>query len=201
VLDSFPLLSFLQLVPKPYERRRSIQLQAVQENKRAEVSRRQGERPGFCRNDRSCSNCLLRPDYLLSQYFLIDFESIATHSSLSWVSACYLILRNALLTLLPSPHDLLAIRHFSKDQCHFPDNMIEALCDHGACSGALVLPVGLQNTDSLVVSAETVDSGLDENKAEFGVLVLSVALEVLADSDGLLDQHVEVFWNFWGETI
>merc|ERR1712169_139077 len=134
---------------------------------------------------------MLRPDFCLSQYFLIDFESIATHSSLSWVSACYLILRNALLTLLPSPHDLLAIRHFSKDQCHFPDNMIEALCDHGACSGALVLPVGLQNTDSLVVSAETVESG---------VLVLSVALEVLADSDGLLDQHVEVFWNFWGET-
>jgi len=78
--------------------------------------------------------------------------------------------------------------------------MIDGLCDHGACSGALVLPVGLQNTDSLVVSAETVDSGFDEDEAELGVLVLSVALEVLADGDGLLDQHVEVFWNFWGKT-
>jgi len=85
--------------------------------------------------------------------------------------------------------------------CHFSDNMIEGLCDHGACSGALVLPVGLQNTDSLVVSAETVDSGFDKNEAEFGVLVLSVALEVLADGDGLLDQHVEVFWNFGGKTV
>lgn len=29
------------------------------------------------------------------------------------------------------------------------------------------------------------NSGLDENKAELGVLVLTVALEVLADGDGL----------------
>jgi hypothetical protein len=32
-----------------------------------------------------------------------------------------------------------------------------------------------------------VDTGLDENQAELGVLVLAVALEVLADSDGLED--------------
>lgn len=31
------------------------------------------------------------------------------------------------------------------------------------------------------------DTGLDENQAELGVLVLAVALEVLADSDGLED--------------
>jgi len=31
-----------------------------------------------------------------------------------------------------------------------------------------------------------VDSGLDENKTELGVLVLAVALQVLADSDGLV---------------
>ena len=29
------------------------------------------------------------------------------------------------------------------------------------------------------------DTGLDENEAELGVLVLSVSLKVLADSDGL----------------
>jgi len=29
------------------------------------------------------------------------------------------------------------------------------------------------------------DTGLDENEAEFGVSVLSVALEMLADSDSL----------------
>lgn len=64
------------------------------------------------------------------------------------------------------------------------------------------------------------DTGLDENQAELGVLVLAVALEVLADSDGLehrwlalrsrlvhakfdktylLDQHVKVLWDFWCE--
>lgn len=59
------------------------------------------------------------------------------------------------------------------------------LCDHGAGGGGLVLPVGLQNTNGLVVSAETVDSGFDKNETELGVLVLSVALEMLADGDGL----------------
>lgn len=60
------------------------------------------------------------------------------------------------------------------------------------------------------------DTGLDENEAELGVLVFSVALKVLTDSDGLrtvsgcsklgsqedphlLDQHVQVLWNLWGE--
>lgn len=32
------------------------------------------------------------------------------------------------------------------------------------------------------------DTGLNENQAELGVLVLAVALEVLADSDGLEDR-------------
>lgn len=31
------------------------------------------------------------------------------------------------------------------------------------------------------------DTGLDENEAELGVLVLSVALKVLPDGDGLID--------------
>jgi len=46
-----------------------------------------------------------------------------------------------------------------------------------------------------------VDTGLDENKTEFGVLVLSVALEMLADGDGLLDQHVQVFWDAGSKTV
>ncbi|KAG9796195.1 hypothetical protein KCU88_g435, partial [Aureobasidium melanogenum] len=69
------------------------------------------------------------------------------------------------------------------------------LCDHGAGGGGLVLPVGLQNTNGLVVSAETVDSGFDKNETELGVLVLSVALEMLADGDGL-----KVLRDFRGET-
>jgi len=74
------------------------------------------------------------------------------------------------------------------------------LCHHGACSCALVLPVRLQDTDCLVVSAQTVDSGFNENESEFGVLVFSVALEMLSDGNGLLDQHVKVLWDFGCET-
>jgi len=59
------------------------------------------------------------------------------------------------------------------------------LCDQGGGSGGLVAPGGGQDTDGLVVAGQTVDTGLDQNEAELGVLVLAVALEVLADSDGL----------------
>jgi len=45
-----------------------------------------------------------------------------------------------------------------------------------------------------------VNSGFDKNKTELGVLVLSVSLEMLSYSDTLLDEHVQVFWNFWGKT-
>ena len=63
---------------------------------------------------------------------------------------------------------------------------MERLCDQSAGSGALVLPGWWQDADGLVVAGETVDTGLDENEAELGVLVLSVALKMLADSDGLM---------------
>lgn len=59
------------------------------------------------------------------------------------------------------------------------------LCDHGAGSSGLVSPGWWEDTDGLVVTGETVDTGLDENETELGVLVLSVALKMLADSDGL----------------
>ena len=45
------------------------------------------------------------------------------------------------------------------------------------------------------------DSGLDENESELGVLVLSVLLEVLPDIDGLLDEEVQVLWDLRGESV
>jgi hypothetical protein len=66
-----------------------------------------------------------------------------------------------------------------------PSSFISRLCDNGAGGGRLVLPVGRQDTDSPVVAGQTMDSGLDENQAELGVLVLAVALEVLADGHSL----------------
>jgi hypothetical protein len=59
------------------------------------------------------------------------------------------------------------------------------LCDQSGSSGAFVSPGWWEDTDGLVVARQAVDTGLDENEAELGVLVLSVALEMLADSDSL----------------
>lgn len=59
------------------------------------------------------------------------------------------------------------------------------LCNHRARRSALISPVRRQDTDGFVVAAETVDAGFDEDKAELGVFVLAVALEVLADGHGL----------------
>ena len=62
---------------------------------------------------------------------------------------------------------------------------VQRLGDEGGGGGALVPPGGGEDTDSLVVTRQTVDTGLNENQAELGVLVLAVALEVLADGDSL----------------
>jgi hypothetical protein len=41
------------------------------------------------------------------------------------------------------------------------------------------------------------DSGLDEDQAEFGVLVLSVRFEMFADGDRLFDEVPKVLWDGW----
>jgi hypothetical protein len=46
-----------------------------------------------------------------------------------------------------------------------------------------------------------VDSGLDQNQSELGVLVLSVSLQVLSDRDSLLNQEVQILWNLWSQTV
>jgi hypothetical protein len=60
------------------------------------------------------------------------------------------------------------------------------LGDEGGGGGSLVAPGGGQDTDSLVVTGQTVDTGLNQNEAELGVLILAVALKVLADGDSLV---------------
>lgn len=64
--------------------------------------------------------------------------------------------------------------------------MIVHLCDHGAGSSALVSPGWWEDTNGLVVTGQTVDTGLNENETELGILVLSVALEMLADGNSLV---------------
>merc|ERR1719415_358068 len=62
----------------------------------------------------------------------------------------------------------------------------------GGGGGALVLPGGRQNTLGLVISGQSVDSALNKNESELGVLVLPVSLKMLSDGHGLLDQIVAV---------
>jgi hypothetical protein len=52
----------------------------------------------------------------------------------------------------------------------------------------------------LVVTSETVNTGFDENQTVLGALVLAVAFHMLADGHSLLDQVVQIFRDFGGET-
>ena len=74
---------------------------------------------------------------------------------------------------------------FNPGEAAYVAFLVFCLCDNGAGGGGLVLPGRRKDTDGLVVAGKTVDTGLDENETELGVLVLAVALKVLADSDSL----------------
>jgi hypothetical protein len=90
-------------------------------------------------------------------------------------------------------------RHVSMRSSPFraPSSQLR-LCHERRCSGALVPPRRRQSANSLVVAAQAVDAGLDENEAEFAVLVLAVALEMLADGDGLYRCWLVSFgWQGW----
>ena len=73
------------------------------------------------------------------------------------------------------------------------------LSNKGGGGSGLVTPGGGQDTDGLVVTRQTVDTGLDENETELGVLVLAVALKVLADGNSLLDEVVQILGELGGE--
>jgi hypothetical protein len=45
-----------------------------------------------------------------------------------------------------------------------------------------------------------VDSAFNQDESELGVLVLLVALQVLSDSHGLLNQHIQILGDSGGET-
>lgn len=41
----------------------------------------------------------------------------------------------------------------------------------------------------------------DQNQSEFSILVLSVSFQMLSNGNSLSNQVVQVFWNFWRQTI
>lgn len=75
------------------------------------------------------------------------------------------------------------------------------LCDHSGGSGGLVLPVGCELLGQTVVTGKSVDSALDKDQSELGVLVLLVAVKMLAHGNSLLDEHVKVLGDLRGEGV
>merc|ERR1719230_1647836 len=66
-------------------------------------------------------------------------------------------------------------------------------CHKGRGGCRHVLPRGRQRLHALVVARQAVDATLNEDEAELRVLVLAVLVEMLADSNSLLDEVVQVF--------
>ena len=64
----------------------------------------------------------------------------------------------------------------------------------------LLLPGGRKLLSTLVVTSQTVNTALDQNQTELGVAVLSVALQVLSDGDGLLDEEVHILRQRRGQS-
>jgi hypothetical protein len=64
----------------------------------------------------------------------------------------------------------------------------------------LLLPCGWELLGALVVSGQSVDSALYQNKTELGVLILAVSLQMLPHGDGLLDQVIQILRNFGAKT-
>eukprot|EP00177_Eucheuma_denticulatum_P007020 GFKZ01012770.1.p2 GENE.GFKZ01012770.1~~GFKZ01012770.1.p2 ORF type:complete len:111 (+),score=0.65 GFKZ01012770.1:508-840(+) len=64
-----------------------------------------------------------------------------------------------------------------------------------------VFPVCRDALGPLVIPGQAMDAALDENESKFSVLILSIAIEMLANGDGLLNKHVEILWEFRGEAL
>jgi len=75
------------------------------------------------------------------------------------------------------------------------------LGNHGGGSSTLVPPVGRQLSGGTVVPGKTVDTALDKNQTELGVLILAIALQVLTDLNSLLDEHVQILGNLGGKSV
>jgi hypothetical protein len=66
--------------------------------------------------------------------------------------------------------------------------------------GYLLLPVRCQLASLLVVATQSVDTRLDQDEPELGILILPVTLQMLADGNGLLDKAVQVLGNGGSKT-
>lgn len=79
-------------------------------------------------------------------------------------------------------------------------NLSARSCNQSGSSRRVVLECWRDLLLGFVVSGETVDTGLDQDEAELGVLVLAVGLQVLADGNRLLDEMPEILRDLRGKT-
>ena len=80
--------------------------------------------------------------------------------------------------------------------------------DNIICSGkkgvgllGLVSPGWWKALDTSVISSKSVNSGFDEDKSEFTVLIGSEFFNMLSDVNGLFDKMVKIFWDGWSSSV
>lgn len=73
-------------------------------------------------------------------------------------------------------------------------------CNEGGCGRRVVFERWRDLLLCLVVARETVDTRLNQDKAELGVFVLAVCLEVLSHSNRLFDKVPKVLRNLRSKT-
>ena len=64
-----------------------------------------------------------------------------------------------------------------------------------------VLPRWWQDFRGLVVACQTMDTALHENQTEFGIFVFTIAFQMFANSDGFLDQVMQIFGFAWSKAF
>lgn len=68
-------------------------------------------------------------------------------------------------------------------------------CDQSGSGGGVVLEGRRNLLLGLVVASKTMNTRLNQDETEFGVLVLAVDLEVLAHGHRLFDEVPKVLWD------
>jgi hypothetical protein len=72
---------------------------------------------------------------------------------------------------------------------------------HGRSGSRLVLPVWRQFLGLLVISTQSVNTALNQNKMELAIPVSTVSIQMLSHGDSLLNEEVDVLWELWSEPV
>jgi hypothetical protein len=72
---------------------------------------------------------------------------------------------------------------------------------HGRSGSRLVLPVWRQFLGFLVISTQSVNTTLNQNKMELAIPVSTVSIQMLSHGDSLLNEEVDVLWELWAEPV